>query len=248
MLLIPAIDLLDGRCVRLYKGRKEGVMEFDFDPLELVRSWFEEGIRRIHVVDLNGAFDGVPKNMGIVEGIIKNFPIKIQFGGGIRGMKELNRAFSSGATWAIIGTAAVEDRDFLRESIRSFGDRIIVSVDSSMGRVATKGWVDITSFSPKELAKELLEDGVRSFIFTATERDGTFEGPDVESISDFLEALEGMAEVVVAGGISSIDHIISLIPLEALGLKGVIVGRAILEGRLKIGEALEVIRNCSRKG
>lgn len=246
--MIPAIDLLDGRCVRLYKGRREEAIEFELDPLELVSSWFKEGIRRIHMVDLNGAFEGIPRNMEILERVARGSPVRIQFGGGIRGMEHLERAFSSGATWAIIGTAAVEDRDFLGESIGRFGDRIIVSIDSSMGKVATKGWVDKAPLSPEDLAVDLLEEGVRSFVFTAAERDGTFEGPDLGAISEFLEALGGMAEVMVAGGISSVNHIASLIPFEPLGLKGIIVGRAILEGKLTIREALEAIGSCSRRG
>jgi phosphoribosylformimino-5-aminoimidazole carboxamide ribotide isomerase len=248
MLVIPAIDLLDGKCVRLRRGRREEGIEFDVDPVELAKSWFEDGIRRIHIVDLNGAFEGIPRNLEILGRIARSSGLLIQFGGGIRDMGWLEKAFSLGATWAIIGTAAVEDRDFLRESIRRFGDRIMVSIDSSMGMVATKGWLDKAPLSPRELASELIREGVRSFVFTATERDGSLEGPDIEGLSDFLLSLGGMAEAIAAGGISSTDHIASLLPLEPLGLKGVIIGRAILEGRITIREAMEVVGRCSQRG
>ncbi len=233
MEVYPAIDIMGGKAVRLYKGRKEGVKVYG-DPLKVAER-FAELVPKIHVVDLDGAFTGSPQNLGVVEKIINETGLRVQIGGGFRSYEAVARAYDAGVENVIIGTKAF-DEAFLRRVAGDF-EGITVSLDSMAGRVAVKGWVEEDDLTVEE-AYERLRKYVRRFVYTSVERDGTLRGIDE------IERFWGGEEFIYAGGISSVDD---LRRLAKIGFSGAIVGKALYEGLVKLEELLEVAE-CLRKG
>lgn len=235
MLVIPAIDIHDAKCVRLYQGDFAKVTEYSDDPVEVARGWDWLGAEMLHVVDLDGARAGRPVNLDIVRRISIDTALPIQLGGGLRTPKHIRAALEAGATRIILGTAACDDPDMLQELVRRFGERIIVSIDTHHGRVMTDGWLQSSSIAPQELAARVLEMGIRTIVHTNVSRDGTLSGVDVDTVSGLLST---GVNVIAAGGVGRVQDIRRLRPLERRGLAGVIVGRALYTGAVKLPDAL----------
>lgn len=229
MILIPAIDLKGGHCVRLRQGVMEDATVFSENPLQMAQHWYNQGAERLHLVDLDGAFEGRPENELIInkiaEGIGKNIPVQV--GGGIRDIPTVERYLDRGVTFVVIGTAAVKNPAFLKEACRAFPNQIIVGLDAKDGKVAVDGWANVTEHSVIDLAKKFQSYGVEEFIYTDIGRDGMMNGANVEATQTLAAALE--IPVIASGGISSLEDIRKLRELEAEGVKGAITGRAIYE-------------------
>ncbi|MCK5875430.1 MAG: 1-(5-phosphoribosyl)-5-[(5-phosphoribosylamino)methylideneamino]imidazole-4-carboxamide isomerase [Alcanivoracaceae bacterium] len=231
MLLIPAIDLKDGKCVRLRQGRMEDDTVFSDDPVAMARHWVERGARRLHLVDLNGAFAGEPVNGGIVKAIAKEFPgLPIQIGGGIRSPEIIEAYLAAGVQWLIIGTKAVREPDFVGEMCKRFPGHIIVGLDAKDGMVATDGWANVTDVNVIDLAKRFENDGVSSIVYTDISRDGMLQGVNVEATVRLAESMS--IPVIASGGITNLDDVRNLCGVAASGIEGAITGRAIYEGTL----------------
>jgi len=237
MEIIPAIDLRNGKCVRLYQGDYERETVFSGDPASMALRWESEGAGRLHIVDLDGAAAGGPRNLDAIEKIVAAATIQVQVGGGIRSVETIERLFGLGVERAILGTAAVEDTDFVECACRRFGERIVVGVDARDGKVATRGWLEQSSASAGDLAARMVALGARRFIYTDIGRDGTLSGPNFEAVAEFVAGVS--APVIAAGGIGSVED---LVRLAGLGVEGAIVGRAIYTGDVKLREALKTVR------
>jgi len=242
MEIIPAIDLRNGKCVRLYQGDYGKETVFSNKPVEIALRWQSEGARRIHIVDLDGAARGEPGNLETIEDMIAAIDIPVQFGGGIRSIETIEQLFAAGVERAILGTVAVEKPDLVKEACQRFGDRIIISIDAKDRIVATRGWLQKSTVTASELASKMIELGVMRFIYTDISRDGTLTSPNFEAIAEFLSQVS--APVIAAGGISSVYH---LTRLAELGVEGAIVGKAIYTGDVKLGEAFKAIRELQSK-
>ncbi len=236
MLLIPAIDLKDGRCVRLRQGRMDDETVFSDDPVDMAGRWVTEGARRLHLVDLNGAFAGEPVNGAAVRAIAARFPgLPIQVGGGIRDEATIAAYLDAGVTWCIIGTAAVTDPAVVAGACRAFPGHIIVGLDAKDGQVAINGWAEITEYRVEELAKHFEQDGVSAIVYTDIGRDGMLTGPNVEATQRLAEAIA--TPVIASGGITNLDDIRALVKASQASasggeIVGAITGRAIYEGSL----------------
>ncbi|WP_189686067.1 1-(5-phosphoribosyl)-5-[(5-phosphoribosylamino)methylideneamino]imidazole-4-carboxamide isomerase [Pseudorhodoferax aquiterrae] len=239
MLLIPAIDLKDGQCVRLKQGDMEQSTTFSDDPAEMARKWVDEGARRLHLVDLNGAFAGKPKNEMAIRRILKEVGdvVDVQLGGGIRDLDTIERYLDAGLRYVIIGTAAVKNPGFLHDACTAFGGHIIVGLDAKDGKVATDGWSKLTGHEVIDLAKKFEDYGVESFIYTDIGRDGMLTGINIEATVKLAQALN--TPVIASGGLSNIADIEKLCEVESEGIEGVICGRAIYTGDLDFASAQE---------
>jgi len=237
MLLIPAIDLKDGHCVRLKQGDMDQSTTFGEDPAAMARSWVDKGARRLHLVDLNGAFAGKPKNEMAIRKILKEVggEIDVQLGGGIRDLDTIERYLDAGLRYVIIGTAAVKNPGFLQDACTAFGGHIIVGLDAKDGKVATDGWSKITGHEVIDLAKKFQDYGVESFIYTDIGRDGMLSGINIEATVRLAQALH--TPVIASGGLSNITDIERLLDVENEGIEGVICGRAIYTGDLDFTSA-----------
>jgi phosphoribosylformimino-5-aminoimidazole carboxamide ribotide isomerase len=235
MEIIPAIDLRGGKCVRLYQGDYSQETVFSEDPAAMARRWAGEGARRLHLVDLDGAAQGRPGNLAAVEAILGAVQIPVQFGGGVRSLKTVERLLEMGIGRVILGTAAVEGPFLVKEACRRFGEGIVVSIDTREGLVATRGWQERIALKAIDLVKIMAALGVRMFIYTDIARDGTLTEPNLEAIAEMASA--GFP-LIAAGGISSIAH---LKRLKQIGVEGAIVGRALYAGHLDLREALEAV-------
>ena len=237
MLLIPAIDLKDGHCVRLKQGDMDQSTIFGEDPAEMARSWVNKGARRLHLVDLNGAFAGKPKNELAIRKILKEVggEIDVQLGGGIRDLDTIERYLDAGLRYVIIGTAAVKNPGFLQDACTAFGGHIIVGLDARDGKVATDGWSKLTGHEVVDLAKKFEDYGVESFIYTDIGRDGMLTGINVDATVRLAQALK--TPVIASGGLSNMDDIERLCAVEDEGIEGVICGRAIYSGDLDFVKA-----------
>jgi phosphoribosylformimino-5-aminoimidazole carboxamide ribotide isomerase len=236
MLVIPAIDIHNGKCVRLFQGDFAKVTEYSDDPCWTARRWANKGAQMLHVVDLDGAKEGRPVNLGIVRRIAADTGLPVQVGGGFRTPEDVESAFAAGAARVILGTAACCDPIMLRRLVRRFGeDRILVSIDCNHGMVMTDGWLRSSSLSPQELAARALDSGIRTVVYMDVSRDGTLGGVDVDSIAQLLSTGVG---VIAAGGVGSIQDLRRLKTLETRGVKGVIIGRALYTGAIKFANAL----------
>lgn len=239
MLIIPAIDLKDGQCVRLKQGRMEDDTVFSNDPVAMAERWITAGARRLHIVDLNGAFAGKPVNADIVHEIAKTFPeIPIQIGGGIRDEKTIDAYLSAGVKYVIIGTKAVQAPHFVTEMCLSFPEHIIVGLDARDGKVATDGWSKLSHHDVIDMAQSFEEDGVQSIIYTDISRDGMMQGLNVESTVKLARSIS--IPVIASGGITNIDDIKELCQVEQEGITGAITGRAIYDGSLNFTKAQEL--------
>ena len=235
MLIIPAIDLKGGQCVRLKQGRMEDTTVFSADPLKTAERWFEAGARRLHIVDLDGAFEGRPVNAEIIHQITQHFPdFPVQLGGGIRSLDTIQSYLDAGIEYAIIGTKAVEFPDFVAEACHKFPQHICVGLDAKNGYVATKGWTEISQIKATKLAAQFAGDGVSSIIYTDIQRDGMMQGVNVEATIQLAQATS--IPVIASGGITNMQDIEALCA-ESTPLLGAITGRAIYEGTLNFAEA-----------
>ena len=243
MLIIPAIDLKDGACVRLRQGLMDDSTVFSDDPVAMAGKWVEQGCRRLHLVDLNGAFDGKPVNGEIVTEIAKAFPdLPIQIGGGIRTNETIEHYLEAGVSYVILGTKAVKEPEFVTEACRAFPGHIIVGLDAKNGLVATDGWAEVSSLQATELAKRFEQDGVDAIVYTDIARDGMMQGVNVDATLTMAQA--SSIPVIASGGITNMDDIAALSAVSSQGICGAITGRAIYEGSLDMAEAQ---RFCDQK-
>ncbi|RDH81966.1 MAG: 1-(5-phosphoribosyl)-5-[(5-phosphoribosylamino)methylideneamino]imidazole-4-carboxamide isomerase [endosymbiont of Escarpia spicata] len=235
MLLIPAIDLKDGQCVRLRQGRMEDDTVFSDNPVEMAGRWVEAGGRRLHLVDLNGAFAGEPVNGGVIQGIAKAYPdMPIQVGGGIRDEATIEAYLKAGVTYCIIGTQAVKEPDFVARACKAFPGHVIVGLDAKEGMVAINGWAEVTDQEVTELARRFEDDGVSAIVYTDIGRDGMMTGPNVEATTALANAIN--IPVVASGGITNIGDIEALCKADTSNITAAITGRAIYEGTLDFAE------------
>jgi phosphoribosylformimino-5-aminoimidazole carboxamide ribotide isomerase len=232
MLLIPAIDLKDGQCVRLKQGDMDQFTVFGDDPAAIARSWVDKGARRIHLVDLNGAFAGKPKNEQAIRAILKavGAEVDVQLGGGIRDLDTIERYLDVGLRYVIIGTAAVKNPGFLQDACTAFGGHIIVGLDAKDGKVATDGWSKLTGHEVVDLGKKFQDYGVEGIIYTDIGRDGMLSGINIEATVKLAQALT--IPVIASGGLSNMDDIRQLCEAEGEGVVGVICGRSVYSGDL----------------
>jgi len=236
MLLIPAIDLKDGKCVRLRQGRMEDETVFGDDPVAVARRWVEAGARRLHMVDLNGAFAGEPVNAAVIRSVAEAFPdLPIQVGGGIRDEETVQAYLDAGVQYTIIGTKAVSAPHFVNDLCAEFPGHIIVGLDAKDGKVAIDGWSKLSHHSVIDMAQRFEDDGVEAIVFTDIGRDGMMSGVNVESTVELAQAIR--IPVIASGGITTIDDIRALCKVADEGIMGAITGRAIYEGTLDLVEA-----------
>ena len=236
MLLIPAIDLKDGKCVRLKQGRMADVTVFSDDPVAMARRWVEAGCRRLHLVDLNGAFEGKPVNGEVVTAIARRYPqLPIQIGGGIRSLETIEHYVRAGVSYVIIGTKAVKEPAFVAEACRAFPGKVIVGLDAKDGFVATDGWAEVSSVQATDLAKKFEADGVSAIVYTDIAKDGMMQGCNVEATVALANA--SRIPVIASGGIHNIGDIQKLLDTGNAGIVGAITGRAIYEGTLDVAQA-----------
>ncbi|NLA89666.1 MAG: 1-(5-phosphoribosyl)-5-[(5-phosphoribosylamino)methylideneamino]imidazole-4-carboxamide isomerase [Alcaligenaceae bacterium] len=241
MLLIPAIDLKDGQCVRLRQGDLNDTTIFSDNPSTVAEAWLKKGAERLHLVDLNGAFAGRPKNQAAIEDILATIDreIPVQIGGGIRDMATIEHYLDSGIDYVIIGTAAVKDPGFLQDACSAFSGHIIVGLDAKDGKVATDGWAKVTKNDVIEMAKRFEDFGVESIIYTDIGRDGMLTGVNVEATVRLAQATR--IPVIASGGVTDISDIEALCNVSDEGIEGVILGRSIYEGTLDFEEALDYV-------
>jgi len=237
MLLIPAIDLKDGRCVRLQQGDMNASTTFGEDPAAMARRWLDAGARRLHLVDLNGAFAGKPVNEAAIKSILREVgdEIPVQLGGGIRDLDTIERYLDAGISYIIIGTAAVKSPGFLKDACSAFGGHIIVGLDAKDGKVATDGWSKLTGHEVVDLAKKFEDHGVEGVIYTDIGRDGMLSGINIDATVKLAQALS--IPVIASGGLSNMQDIEALCAVESFGVEGVICGRAIYTGDLDLAAA-----------
>jgi phosphoribosylformimino-5-aminoimidazole carboxamide ribotide isomerase len=240
MLIIPAIDLKDGHCVRLQQGRMETATVFSDDPGKAAAQWASKGARRLHVVDLNGAVAGKPKNESAVKAILAavDSDIPVQLGGGIRDLDTIERYLDDGVSYVIIGTAAVKNPGFLHEACDAFPGHIIVGLDAKDGKVATDGWSKLTGHDVVDLAKRFQDYGVEAVIYTDIGRDGMMSGVNIEATRRLAQALS--VPVIASGGLNDLDDVRRLCEIEGEGVTGCITGRAIYEGKLDFAAAVKL--------
>lgn len=236
MLIIPAIDLKDGSCVRLRQGLMDDSTVYGDDPVVMAKRWVDAGARRLHLVDLNGAFEGEPVNGEVVTAIAKAYPeLPIQIGGGIRSLETIEHYLKAGVNYVIIGTKAVKEPEFVTEVCREFAGHIIVGLDAKDGLVATDGWAEVSEVKATDLAKRFESDGVSSIVYTDISRDGMMQGVNVEATVAMAQA--SSIPVIASGGITNMDDIKALSAVSQKGIVGAITGRAIYEGSLDVAEA-----------
>jgi phosphoribosylformimino-5-aminoimidazole carboxamide ribotide isomerase len=239
--VLPAIDLRGGRCVRLTQGDYDRETVFDDDPAGVARRWVDAGARRLHIVDLDGARDGVRSNADAVTAILDAVDIPVQLGGGVRTEADAKQLVELGVDRVIFGTAAIEAPEQVANAVKSVGeDHVIVGVDAKDGMVQTRGWLEQSTVSAAELAQQMVDIGVRRFIYTDTSRDGTLSHPNFTAVADLKQNLR--YPIVVAGGISSVDD---LVQLAELGAEGAITGMAIYSGAIDLKRAIETVDQVS---
>jgi len=243
MLIIPAIDIKDGQCVRLYQGEMDKETIYFESPVEAAKHWVEEGAELLHVVDLNGAVEGRPVHKLEVAAICMGFSVLVEMGGGLRSLEAVEEALATGVERVVVGTAAYEDRDFLRAVCKKFPGKIVVGIDAREGRVAVKGWKETTSMDAVELAKRCEEDGASRIIYTDISRDGTSLGVNVEETVRLARAVK--IPIIASGGVASLDDIRRLKGREKDRVEGVIVGRALYSGAFTLREAIAVSKEAS---
>ncbi len=240
MILIPAIDLKEGHCVRLRQGDMDESTVFSEDPVAMAGQWVEQGCRRLHVVDLDGAFEGEPINADVIEAISEAFKdLEIQIGGGIRSIDTVEAYLEAGVNYVIIGTMAVKRPEFVTQLCSEFPGSVIVGIDARNGMVATHGWAEESEHNAQDLALQFEDQGVSAIVYTDISRDGMMQGVNVEATRQLAASVN--VPVIASGGVTDMDCIVKLNEVRDAGIEGVIVGRALYEGTIKLGEALEYI-------
>ncbi|NOY54307.1 MAG: 1-(5-phosphoribosyl)-5-[(5-phosphoribosylamino)methylideneamino]imidazole-4-carboxamide isomerase [Deltaproteobacteria bacterium] len=240
MIIIPAIDLKEGRCVRLIQGDMNQETVYSDNPPEMAKHWESLGAELLHVVDLDGAVEGRPENLPVVQQIVRELSIPVEVGGGIRTMETIGAYLDAGAARVVIGTKAAEDPAFLAEACRKYPGRIVAGIDAKKGYVAVRGWTDTTKQRAVDLARTMEGAGVTAVIFTDIQRDGMETGPNIASTKELAEAVG--IPVIASGGISGIPDIENLLKIESAGVTGAITGRAIYTGALDLAEAIALTR------
>ncbi len=235
MILLPAIDILDGKAVRLTQGDFDERTVYDADPLDAAQRWVDAGARSLHIVDLDGARTGAPANLRDVARITAAVDVPIQLGGGLRDAAAVFAAIGAGVTRVILGTAALRDVDFLDQVIAEHGEHVVVSVDARGGLLAADGWLDQTQIPVTSVVERLGARGVRRFVYSSIERDGMLNGPDLEGALEMAGATRG--SFIYSGGIGSLEHLTSILALRQVNLTGVIVGKALYEHRFSLRDA-----------
>lgn len=235
MIILPAIDLKGGKCVRLRQGRADDVTVYGDDPASQARDWREQGGRELHVVDLDGAFAGTPRHAEVIKSVIEAFGGPVEVGGGLRNMETLSAVLEAGAARAIIGSAALEDPEFLVQAVELYGDRIAVGIDARDGFVQTKGWVETTSTKAVDLAAAVAKAGVKTIIYTDTATDGMLGGPNLTQMAAICDAAP-TCDITASGGVSSPYDVENLKALERANLRAAIVGKALYDGRTTLRE------------
>ncbi len=240
MLVIPAIDLKDGQCVRLRQGRMDDTTVFSDNPLEQASHWVEKGARRLHIVDLNGAFAGTPVNGEIVAAIAKEFPeLPIQIGGGIRNLEAAQFYVDAGVSYLIIGTQAVKDPEFVKSACEAFPGKVIVGLDAVDGKVATEGWADVSELKAVDVVNRFTGMGVVAIVYTDISRDGMMQGVNIDATVELAE--QSSIPIIASGGVAKLADIVDLKAAckttTGAGIMGVITGRAIYDNRLDLAEA-----------
>ena len=238
MIVIPAVDLKDGRCVRLSQGRMDQESVYSENPVEMAKHWESKGAERLHVVDLNGAVMGRPFHQSLIKEIAKSIHIPVEVGGGIRDLETIENYLSSGVEWVILGTVALRNRSLVEEACRQFPRKVILGIDARRGKVAIQGWKEEVSLEAIELAKQFEGLGLSAIIFTDIERDGMSTGLNSEMTGALARSIS--IPVIASGGVSRIEDIEHLLDLESDGVIGVITGRALYTGRLDLEEAIRI--------
>ena len=236
MLLIPAIDLKGGNCVRLRQGRMDEDTVFSDDPIATAQRWVDAGAKRLHVVDLDGAVQGTPVNARVIGAIVEAFPdLEIQVGGGIRSEEQIDTYLQAGVRYVIIGTQAVRNPGFVTDAVLAFPGHIMVGLDARDGKVATEGWSKLSRHDPIDLARHFAQEGIEAIIYTDISRDGMLSGPNIEATRALAQAVP--VPVIASGGIANLEQVMALKAVEEDGIIGAITGRAIYEGTLDFAQA-----------
>ena len=246
MIIIPAVDIKNGKCVRLLQGRQEDETVFSNDPAAMAQKWADAGAELVHVVDLDGAFEKRPQNLDAVKKILKAIDTPIQLGGGIRDERTAKTLLDLGVQRVIIGTEAIKNPDWVKQTARRFPGQVVVGIDARDGRVAIEGWTETTSIRAIDLAKRFEGCGVAAINFTDIYRDGMQTGPNITETGRLAEAIS--IPVVASGGVSTIVDIENLLPLEAVGVAGVITGKALYSGTLDFKQALTLAQSVQQYG
>jgi phosphoribosylformimino-5-aminoimidazole carboxamide ribotide isomerase len=238
--VIPAIDLLQGRCVRLYQGDYQQSETFNEDPVAVAKQWMDGGATRLHLVDLDGAKAGEQCNLKVIEAIVKAIsPVPVQVGGGLRSYASVSNLLGLGVQRAILGTVAIENPDLVGQLCQEFSGQIAVGIDARNGKVATRGWLETSEVTATDLAKQMAELGVATIIYTDIHRDGTLKGPNIPALRELAEQID--IPIVASGGVSSLTDLLSLLALEPLGVDSVIVGRALYTGDVSLKDAIRAV-------
>jgi phosphoribosylformimino-5-aminoimidazole carboxamide ribotide isomerase len=245
VILFPAVDIRDGRAVRLDRGDFSAETVYQDDPFEAARTWVEEGARFLHVVDLDGARTGTPQNLRHIERIARDLPVPVQVGGGLRSLPAVRDALRAGAARVILGTAAYTDVDFLDEVLGAYGERVVVSVDARGGNITTAGWTETTQMPADAVIERLHARGVKQFVYSNVDRDGMLEGIDLEEVRRIAQVVRG--RFVYSGGVSSLEDLEGLVGLRQVNLAGVIVGKALFERRFTVAEGQAVLDGKARE-
>lgn len=238
MLVIPAIDLRKSRCVRLVQGNPRDETVFSKEPISIAKLWQLKGAEYIHVIDLDGAITGTPKNLDIVFKIVNAVKIPVQFGGGIRDFETLEEIFKGKVDRVVLGTATVQSMDFVKEAYKKYKDRIIIGIDAKGDVAAIRGWKDITNKNVFKLAKEIEDIGIKTIVFTDVKKDGMLAGPNFKMIKEIAKTT-GL-EVIASGGISTMDDVENIRALEKYGVTGMIIGTALYTGAIDLKEAVKI--------
>ena len=238
MIVIPAIDLKDGKCVRLLQGKKEEVTVYSDNPAAMARHWVSQGAELLHVVDLDGAFTGEQKNFDKIKAIRDAIDIPIEVGGGLRNIEKIEELIGLGINRTIIGTSAAEDHEMVKNACEKFPGRVIVGIDAKDGKVAVKGWVEVTELDAIDFAKAMQSLGAAGVIYTDISRDGMLTGPNIDAMAKMVKAVK--IPVIASGGVSKIEDIKNLMKIE--NLWGIITGKALYSGAMDLTEAIKVVR------
>jgi phosphoribosylformimino-5-aminoimidazole carboxamide ribotide isomerase len=242
--LFPAIDLRDGAAVRLVQGDFERSTVFNEDPVAQAQAFAREGAANLHVVDLDGALQGNPMHAPIIAQLAATFPGMVQLGGGLRDRPAVETAIATGVDRVVVGTAVIEDEEFLRWATGRLGDRLVVALDARDGKVATHGWTQVSDRTAVDVATDLVRTGVRHLLYTDIGRDGTLGGPNLEALRKLSNAAPPLT-ILASGGISSLDDLVALARLGVPNIRGVIVGRALYEGRFTVADAISTLASAS---
>lgn len=238
MLIYPAIDIKDGKCVRLTQGEKSAETIYFQEPWKVAEDFEKAGARRLHVIDLDGAFEGEARNLAAIRRIVETVKIPVQTGGGIRSLERLERLFDIGVWRCILGTKALEDPDMLQEALKRHGDKVVVSVDAKNGLVAVDGWTRVGTREAMDFARELEVMGLKTLVYTDISRDGMMKGPNLQAIEKLRKAVS--LEIIASGGVSCLQDLINL---RELGVEGAIVGKALYEGAVTLQQMEEAMQS-----